>query len=324
MKPGTQRAMETTGSYRTLDPGELAEPGHMGYLDEAQTAKLVAHLDKNGVRDTQVQADLDYFFEQATPMEKLQGKRWYREANVETGDIAKKTGLEHDRVIAATAALSPQNEWSNNIKQSRSLATLCSEKRKITVDDGFLDQIGMRRALMHKKKGKPSESDIAREQRRAHKEFGKYRGEHTSDTMPAEIMAWTPGFGSTSGSKNVAKAIRVLRGEVSVDQTLIGPKTRSFYDNMRHPHKPGAVTIDTHQLRALTPKVPEGKRSSLFTGGGGAGTYPYYADMIRMAAKRHGMLPHEFQAVTWLVAQRTLGGRMKKGSHRTVNTPEVP
>lgn len=107
-------------------------------------------------------------------------------------------------------------------------------------------------------------------------------------------------------------------------------KVRSFNNNILDPHSPNQdVTIDTHQVRgALFRRDVEAAVNQNFGNNAGKGqgvagksaigikgSYPFYADATRLAAKELGVpYAQMVQAVTWNVAREVLSGVSDKNS----------
>jgi Inorganic Pyrophosphatase len=130
---------------------------------------------------------------------------------------------------------------------------------------------------------------------------------------PAKI-----GWGSLD---EIGKAITAIKenGNPATLNTLLGAKhkVRNFYNNLLSPNsKLGDVTIDTHAvaaalLRPLSGQSVEvshnfgnypgqGITAARYSASTGVeGTYPFYADAYRKAAKELGILPRELQSITW-------------------------
>ena len=66
----------------------------------------------------QIKKNINYFYNNATKNEIIQGKQWYINANNEANKIAKKYNLDVYKVSQVISALSPRNKWSQNIKDA--------------------------------------------------------------------------------------------------------------------------------------------------------------------------------------------------------------
>jgi hypothetical protein len=78
-----------------------------------------------------------------------------------------------------------------------------------------------------------------------------------------------------------------------------GPKTRSFYINIRTPWLPRYVTIDGHMV-----SVWHGQRYTMKAAVQTKFNYERLADDFRLVAHRLGVLPNQVQAVCWFVWKR--------------------
>lgn len=96
------------------------------------------------------------------------------------------------------------------------------------------------------------------------------------------------------------KALRILNG-ADPETTLGGRKVRSFYANILYPHVPGHVTIDRHAAAILagltTPEWNRMHEKKLER----AHFYRFATGVYRAAARDLSLLPHQLQAITWLV-----------------------
>jgi len=97
------------------------------------------------------------------------------------------------------------------------------------------------------------------------------------------------------------KAARILNGEHPED-VLGGNKVRSFYRNILSPNLSGPVTVDRHAIAILlgctTPEFNVGPYRKVLER---KHVYRIATAFYRDAARRYGILPHELQAVAWLV-----------------------
>jgi len=96
------------------------------------------------------------------------------------------------------------------------------------------------------------------------------------------------------------KSRRILAGEAPL-QVLRGQKVRSFYRNILEPTRSGAVTIDRHAAAILcglpTPEWNRRFQKTLER----KFFYRLATGVYRAEARRLGLLPHQVQAVAWLV-----------------------
>ncbi len=114
------------------------------------------------------------------------------------------------------------------------------------------------------------------------------------DTLPAGTMVLPA---------NVAKALRILKGEAPLD-VLRGEKVVAFYLCIRKPATSRAVCVDTHAIRAAIGDIEADEHK----------TSPYFRkarsrtvqDAYRRVARQERMQPHRLQAVVWLVVKRLI------------------
>lgn len=98
-----------------------------------------------------------------------------------------------------------------------------------------------------------------------------------------------------------ADAIYALGDDCTIEQVQAcigkGLKTLSFFDNIYRPHSSEMVTVDLWQMRWAK------ARRIIPKSAGAQPTIKQYriiTDAIVRRAKRAGMLPHEYQAMTWV------------------------
>lgn len=96
------------------------------------------------------------------------------------------------------------------------------------------------------------------------------------------------------------KARRILQGEDPLT-VLGGRKVRSFYRNILNPSTTGPVTIDRHAAAILaglsTPEWNTRYEKRLER----KHFYRLATAIYRAAAREYGLLPHQVQAIAWLV-----------------------
>lgn len=197
-------------------------------------------------------------------------KLWYDSAHVLTKSIAEKYGVAHEQVAAITAALSPKNEWNNNIELAKRVVDTYKTKQA-TAWTPEMETTAARLASKN-----PDIADLTELIR------GKTLGELKD---PDEKAAWirlydeshnmsakanyapdgsVRGFarnGDNSISKSawsalspIVKSVKILEdGSQENIHTMLGEahKIRNFYNNIIDPWSPhGDVTIDTHAVGA--------------------------------------------------------------------------
>lgn len=96
----------------------------------------------------------------------------------------------------------------------------------------------------------------------------------------------------------ISKVERILAGEGPA-KVLSGDKIRSFYDNILDPEGSRAVTVDRHAIDIAVGTVgDDASRKKVLRP---KGAYETVADAYREVADIAGLLPHQVQAITWLV-----------------------
>lgn len=136
----------------------------------------------------------------------------------------------------------------------------------------------------------------------------------TVDQTAGVLAALSP---QLSWGKNIAEAVRLITTD-KANQTedpirkgrlilqgippqgaLGGRKVRSFYVNIRHPDRPGPVTVDRHATGIVLGRPvgtgPDYRQIERI------GVYALCAAAYRGAARELHVLPHEAQAVAWTV-----------------------
>ncbi len=135
--------------------------------------------------------------------------------------------------------------------------------------------------------------------------------EFMAQPTPAEGGTRETGWGAGHGWDGFEKGLNLIRG-ADVDNTILGPKVRSFTNNIMDPQDPRDVTVDVHMVSAAAndPKIINdssvmGTPSYLTAS---IGSYPYIADVIREIAAHPcdgnqecaPILPQQAQALMWV------------------------
>jgi len=66
----------------------------------------------------QISKSLDYYFNQARPIDIFRGKQWYISANQLVNVIGKSYNYDKHTVASVISALSPRNKWERNIQDA--------------------------------------------------------------------------------------------------------------------------------------------------------------------------------------------------------------
>jgi hypothetical protein len=99
------------------------------------------------------------------------------------------------------------------------------------------------------------------------------------------------------------RARAILFGDGDPYFVLGGRKVRSFFGNISAPLRSGPVTVDRHAVAAAVGWASPSHAKLLER----PGAYQLVASAYRAVARRHGMRPHEVQAIVWLVWRREKG-----------------
>lgn len=258
-KPGTMRQMaQTVSKYPGVDisPEEaLANP-------EAALNKFVNHISGN----------LEWLHNQVPANIRNISKLWYDSAHVLTKDIAAKYGLAHEQVAGIVAALSPKNEWNNNVELAKRMVDTYKTKQGFKwtpemnetaarIGKNNPDIVGVLDKLRGKTLGElqtPTEKaswirlyDETHNDsmKSAYAPDGSVRDfARNAATNQISKSAWNTGLGP------MVKAVKIMEdGSMENIHHMLGEahKIRNFYNNIVDPWNPkGDVTIDTHAVGA--------------------------------------------------------------------------
>lgn len=119
------------------------------------------------------------------------------------------------------------------------------------------------------------------------------------------------GNGATVSSygRNKIKALALIDGTLTPDRAFTeqGYKTLQFWRNILSPDVAGPVTIDRHCTRAALGS--EMKADQALQWSRHPRKYERIQSAYQAAADRVGLLPHQLQAIVWLVFRRLFGRR---------------
>jgi DNA-directed RNA polymerase subunit F len=266
-----------------------------------------------------IKANLRVLLQSATPEFIAQARKWYEGANKIAGDLADKYNISIEQGSAIIAALSPQQEWFNNLSMAERVVDIIKNRGDIKIDDRIF------KAASFKYAGQPFAKELAAAKKVI---LNKSINEMTDPIVRAIMMRaidtvqndsrvdeFTPDgerLGKTTNNVSwgsnaeIGKAIMILDG-ADVDIISKAPKVRSFYNNIVDPFsdKP-YVTVDTHATSAalmMPLNAHNAGRLGVFSGGENIRN-----TVIRQAyeevARESGLLPRELQSVLWEL-QRT-------------------
>ena len=258
-----------------------------------------------------------------------EAKQWYVGANRIAKEWAEKNSLELSQVAAIIAALSPKNEWFQNLEAARLVIQTVLHQQGAKWDQK-MDEVADGTESIAKEKELPNVrgkklGELKNDRQRAIW-IRSYIEAYSDKQSPVMSPSGEPS-GDVARNKNgspttlvlpgfdaLTKAVGVLRGasKESLDAAVgKAHKVRNFYNNIFDPDAPDYVTIDTHAVGAGL-LLPRGQNSTevkqVFGPGGGAGsstltgmggTYGLFHEAYTRAAKARGVLPREMQSITW-------------------------
>lgn len=291
---------------------------------------MYGKMEQYGFNEEMIDSEVDKILKSISRTEIDKGRRWYSFVNRKTRDLVEAinsrygSSFSFEQGAAILAALSPAREFVKNVRDAKKLmqAVAMDEDFEITED------------LLRRLKAKPEE--IQEFLKRAGD--GKIKPSEFLDSELDILVGLHPVFrtlGGKTGFANAIKGISIARGIATAEDTLSGPKVRSFYSNIVDPNGT-RVTIDTWMYRIMLPedfafvyrgktdtvrgheerKIEEVKVQDIFQKtpkgfgvGEGVGLYPIFSAAIRRAAIKYNMPPSAIQAIIWEMARQKDGGK---------------
>ena len=296
-------------------------------LPSAHVKGITDRLKRIGLTREAIRSKVERTFLSATPDQIENGKIWYRRVNQAILDFAdelsERFGEKYapEKVAGVIAALSSRTEIVKNVRDAKKLIRALLSDDEFEIDPDFLRKL---------------RDDKDRPQRWV-KNYASLAGKRNGKLRPSDfsnedydLLAYAHpalnGFGSQDGVDKIVKAIDIHYG-ASIDETLSGPKIRSFYSNLVNPDG-DRVTIDRWALRGMLPmKRTDAKQektyqqindekdglSSWLTSSPnpvaktglptGIGLYPLFADIMIQLAKKYDLSPAQMQAILWEIAR---------------------
>jgi thioredoxin reductase len=270
--------------------------------------------------------NLKWLYNQVPDEIKDRSKKWYDGANKIAHDLAAKYHQEPETTAAVLAALSPQNQWHNNVSLAERVLDISQNKTKEKWDEDMTQKMN---EIFAGDKYKDIRDDIEG------KSFAQLENNYLKAAWlriydeaknPRDYKVVTPegGRGETMMTGDqparsmwfslgpIEKALTVLQNpsrETISEQMGYSHKVRNFYNNIVAPNsKEGDYTSDTHNVAATLIKPLGGTANEVMDNFGKAGknsftgdkgTYGLYAEAGRRAAKDLGILPRQLQSVVW-------------------------
>ena len=270
-------------------------------------------------------------YDTLTPEFVAASKEWYVGANRVANRMAEIYGVTVEEAAGVLAALSPQNDWFNNI----AVAERTFEVLENHSDTPFSREVFDKALALNMDRKGPSKWG-----KQLAAEFAQYEGMTLNEMeaqgvpvtvqtnllraidqamYPGKVLMTTPdgdfiGFDSTpirwSSPVEIAKAMDMYRNpsiENIREQLGGGNKVRNFYNNIVDPNSTSPyVTADTHAA-SVALGIPMSANDAGGFGvfkGGRSIEYALIKEAYINAAEIAGILPREMQSITW-EAQRT-------------------
>lgn len=138
------------------------------------------------------------------------------------------------------------------------------------------------------------------------------RNEWTRNVQEARDFVKTGATGTRTADQ-IEAATRIYEGERPEDILPMKLKTGHFYRILKDPTDPTAVAVDTHHHDETTGwKLPFKQNRGLKS----PGRYNTFVDATIRTAQHEGMLPHQAQAIDWVVWKSLPHPRGGSGSGR--------
>jgi hypothetical protein len=231
-----------------------------------------------------------------------QWRTWYYDTADVAEEIARETGTNFTQVAMAIAALSPQVLWgwksaaerpqgrTTNQNLATAAMALVGNRANdvVTITPEFVQ-------FMKEANGVNMQAydgtDITVEK------GGNYLGEQRIADLPADVLAEY--FHDEHRGMDENFALAIMLGRTQDPDLLGGPKTRSFYNNIRHPELSEDATIDVFMARLLSGHrdLSEEELQEMTSG---IASYIPMSQALADVAHEYGWKPHELQAVVWI------------------------
>jgi flagellar basal body rod protein FlgB len=295
----------------------------------------------------QMKGNLKWLYNRVPEHIREQSKKWYVGANKTANKMAKEFGFTPMQAAAITAALSPQNDWDNNVSLARRVMDIIKNKSDVEWDAqmsktalrifGGKRYDTMRNQAKGKKLGDIKSPVVAAMWLRVYDETHgdrEYAVNHPAGYEVGSVRNESGSLGQShwNSLEPIANAISIARdgSHSNISQRLgKGHKVRNFHNNIASPNDEyrNHVTIDTHAVGAahLMPLSSSdieaahnfGKTYGGIAGPGGStkvgsyGAYALYHEAYVRAANELGVLPRELQSITWEAVRGLFPGEHK-------------
>lgn len=104
------------------------------------------------------------------------------------------------------------------------------------------------------------------------------------------------GYKKLHTTNQVNKCIRIRNTDDDILTVLGGPKTKSFYMNIKYPAGVDNVTIDRHAIAVALGRIPTDEEHNMTDK-----AYRFFVDVYKWTAEGLGMKPLLLQSITWEV-----------------------
>jgi hypothetical protein len=256
-------------------------------------------------------------------------RQWYNGANRLAQNISESYGISLEQSAGILAALSPKNNWFNNISAAERVIRAWADHQNTTVTKEMVD-----RTIAYMERN--GEAPFAKNIRTA---FAKTKGRSISELTEEYKKTGSPkmleaigitmriidqseyspivysvspegfidgkyGVIGWAGGAALSNAVSMLVDPSMKNISLRlgnGNKVRNFYGNIIDPQNAEFLTADTHAFAAglmLPSSANEAQDFGLFKGGMST-EYAIFKDAYIEVAKEFGILPRELQSITW-------------------------
>lgn len=351
------------------DNGRLGVPGSKNTYNDTFRAAVEKKLAETGITQQVIQDNMESWWRAHETLRlsdrhaAKNSEKWYYSAHDWTALQAEKFGVEQSTVAGTAAAISPMRKWNlpgntdlkpaSNRGGTVALLSLVKSDRPIYVSPEMAHDFNLKNASLIAKGDTLPMSEL---------KDAKYISQRELTPLQLAVFSGVDGSEKKLGVINnantnatVARAISIIRNDPSFslslrrdrvwgaeepNKALVGPKVRSFFNNISFPEDNRFVTIDTWAYRnglvsasgKETLVTYKGKTQSLAQWGKDGktpqalfqdspagskftdnpkekiGLYPVFSDAIRVNADKHHVSPSEYQAAIWIQIQGGEGG----------------
>ncbi len=296
-----------------------------------------------------VAGNLTWLYNQVPAEIRDRSQKWYEGANRIAKRFARQYGVSETTAAAVLAAVSPQNDWGNNVAMAERILSIWTTQQDTVADtavQGMLDQnlptqqqgwhLERLKTLPLKELAPFEQAMWVRSYSEAYHNPGFFMPTPEGNFAPSLSIAEPDGLAMGTmrwkSFKSIAKALQILDDpRVDTISAVVGKaqKVRSFYNNIINPNGAGQdVTIDTHAVAAalLRPlgqanievqqNFGDAKGSADSGPTGLKGAYWLYAEGYRQAARELGLQPRELQSIVWEASRAMFANKHPQAQRR--------